>query len=166
MSNNTSNLIKSIKKWLLKLIFKSSNIYQIRNTFVTKVKKRILSQKDDTKDFLFHLSKLGIRKGDTTVVQSRWNEFYNFKSKTNDIVKAIIDLIGPDGNIIMFAGSNFNLENPNFDTLKTPTNTGIICEIFRRNQGVRRSIHYNSSVCALGEDAEDIIGDHFKSYPA
>ena len=72
---------------------------------------------------MFHLSKLGIRKGDTTVVQSRWNEFYNFKSKTNDIVKAIIDLIGPDGNIIMFAGSNFNLENPNFDTLKTPTNT-------------------------------------------
>jgi aminoglycoside 3-N-acetyltransferase len=43
---------------------------------------------------------------------------------------------------------------------RAPVYTGLLCEIFRRTAGVKRSIHLGSSVCAIGPNAEFLIRDH------
>tara|TARA_B100000795_G_C22771118_1_gene427905 strand:+ start:327 stop:1247 length:921 start_codon:yes stop_codon:yes gene_type:complete len=160
MKSYSINFIKS----LLRFFFKSSNVFRIQNELNLKLNKIRFTKKYNTEEFLSFLSNLNINSGDTVFMQSRWNEFYNYEGRPNDIVNAVIELIGPNGNLIMPAGSFFDHKNPNFNQLKTPTNTGIICEIFRRTKNVTRSIHYNSSVCAIGKDAEFITNEHHKSY--
>jgi aminoglycoside 3-N-acetyltransferase len=157
------NLINLIKKILI-LFFKSSNIYRIRDDLGLKFRSARHKKKFDTLEFLTFLADLGINRGDTVFMQSSWSEFYNYEGRQNDIVNAVIDLIGPNGNLVMPAGSVFDFKSPKFDQLKTPTNSGIICEVFRRTKNVTRSIHYNSSVCAIGKDAEFLTNEHYKSY--
>jgi len=43
---------------------------------------------------------------------------------------------------------------------KAPVYTGMLCEIFRRQSDVRRSIHLSSSVCAVGPNADYLVRDH------
>lgn len=51
-------------------------------------------------------------------------------------------------------------EHPHFDVLKTPSQMGIVSEMFRRMDHVERSLHPVHSVCALGPLAKDIVGEH------
>jgi len=49
---------------------------------------------------------------------------------------------------------------------KAPVYTGMLCEIFRRQSDVRRSIHLSSSVCAVGPNADYLVRDyHFTDMP-
>ena len=140
---------KKLAKSFLRTFFKSSNVNQIRSNFFLKLRKKFFTKKFSTKDFVFFLNDLGIEKGDTVIMQSSWTEFYNYTGRPIDIVSSVIDLIGSQGNIVMPAGSTFKNKTIPFDILKKPTNTGIICEVFRRTKGVKRSIHYNSIVNRL-----------------
>jgi len=49
-----------------------------------------------------------------------------------------------------------------FDVGKSPANTGLLCELFRRQPGVRRSLHPTHSMCAKGPLAEILLADHYK----
>ena len=53
-------------------------------------------------------------------------------------------------------------QNPDkvFFVDRAPAYTGMLCEIFRRNPEVKRSIHLNSSVCAVGPGADFLLKDH------
>jgi aminoglycoside 3-N-acetyltransferase len=52
---------------------------------------------------------------------------------------------------------------PLFDVPRTPAQTGIISELFRRTPGVKRSLHPTHSVCAMGPMAEKLTSDHHLS---
>ena len=53
-----------------------------------------------------------------------------------------------------------NAQNPTFDELKTPSNTGILTEKFRLRLAECRSIHPTHSVAGRGRLAESILGSH------
>src|SRR6185437_12163998 len=50
--------------------------------------------------------------------------------------------------------------NPVFDELKTPSITGILTELFRRNFATHRSLHPTHSVAGRGQDAAALLGTH------
>ena len=55
--------------------------------------------------------------------------------------------------------------NPNivFDVKNSKSAAGYLTEVFRKRRGVKRSLNQLHSVCALGKDADEIVGSHDKS---
>jgi aminoglycoside 3-N-acetyltransferase len=51
---------------------------------------------------------------------------------------------------------------PLFDRRMTPSKTGLLTEIFRKQQATTRSIHATHSLAASGADAEQICSDHHR----
>jgi aminoglycoside N3'-acetyltransferase len=103
---------------------------------------------------------LGVTPGRTLWLQSSWNEFYNVPLRPSEMIELLRDLLGPAGTLAMPA---FPIDqNPErvFLVDRAPVYTGLLCEVFRRTPGTRRSIHLSSSVCAAGPDADYLVKDH------
>jgi len=103
---------------------------------------------------------LGVTRGRTLWVQSSWNEFYNVALRPSEAIELLRDLLGPEGTLAMPA---FPIDqNPDkvFRVDRAAVYTGLLCEVFRRTPGVRRSIHLTSSVCAVGPNADFLVRDH------
>jgi len=50
--------------------------------------------------------------------------------------------------------------NPVFDVRRTPSQMGLVTELFRRRKGVLRSLHPTHSICALGPLAAELTSGH------
>jgi aminoglycoside N3'-acetyltransferase len=109
---------------------------------------------------------LGVTPGRTLWVQSSWNEFYNVPLRPSEMIDLLRDVLGPSGTLAMPA---FPID-PNPDKVflvdRAPVYTGLLCEVFRRTPDVRRSIHLSSSVCAVGPNADFLVGDHHRTLMA
>ena len=122
--------------------------------------KKIYRRPISIADLRQRLIDLGVTRGRTLWVQSSWNEFYNVPLRPSEMIDLLRDLLGPTGTLAMPA---FPIDqNPDrlFLVDKAPVYTGLLCEIFRRNPQVRRSIHLSSSVCAVGPNADFLVRDH------
>jgi aminoglycoside 3-N-acetyltransferase len=53
--------------------------------------------------------------------------------------------------------NNVNNNNPVMDVIHTPTCIGVLTELFRRRDGIVRSLHPTHSVAVLGADAEEFV---------
>ena len=134
------------------------------------VSKTILSYSlDDLKKALLSL---GISAGDTIMVHSSFNFFNGFKGNPQDFIKCLLDIIGEQGNILMLsmhsgiASLHYLQNNPVFNVNKTISKMGIVSEIFRRKNGVLRSLSPTHPVLAYGKDASWVMKDHDKClYP-
>jgi hypothetical protein len=51
-------------------------------------------------------------------------------------------------------------ERPFFDVRRQPSEAGLLTELFRRREGVRRSLHPIASVTALGPRADELVAGH------
>jgi len=149
----------SVKRLAQKLVGKSD----IRG-FLRKQKlwlsKKIYRRPVSIADLRQRLIDLGVTPGRTLWVQSSWNEFYNVPLRPSEMIELMRDLLGPGGTLAMPA---FPIDqNPDMVFLvdRAPVYTGLLCEVFRRTPGVRRSIHLSSSVCAVGPNADFLIRDH------
>ena len=103
---------------------------------------------------------LGVTRGRTLWVHSSWNEFYNIPLKPSEMIELLRDLLGPEGTLGMPAFPIRQDPDKVFLVDKAPFYTGMLCEIFRRQSDVRRSIHLSSSVCAVGPNADYLVRDH------
>jgi len=92
-----------------------------------------------------------------------------FRGSVSDLKKMLIGVCGPDRTLAMpaffFGGSDYDAvhyyrQKPVFDSRKTPSQMGLLSELFRRHKGVSRSLHPTHSVCALGPLAEELTGRH------
>jgi aminoglycoside N3'-acetyltransferase len=122
--------------------------------------KKIYRQPVSIADLRQRLIDLGVTPGRTLWVQSSWNEFYNVPLRPSEMINLLRDLLGPGGTLAMPA---FPIDqNPDklFLVDRAAVYTGLLCEVFRRTPGVRRSIHLSSSVCAVGPNADFLVKDH------
>lgn len=108
------------------------------------------------------LISLGIAKGDILLVHSAFRPLKIFFSNAEEIIEMLEDLIGPEGTLLMPALSYLHVTEaePVFDEVKTPGNCGYICETFRKQSGVIRSLHPTHSVCGRGKYAREILSGH------
>lgn len=105
-------------------------------------------------------ARLGVSSGRTVWVQSSWNEFYNFAEKPSVVIDLLVDMIGPEGTLVMPAVP-LKIDPDRLLLIDSePVSTGLICEVFRRYPGVKRSIHLSASVIARGPRAEYLVRDH------
>jgi aminoglycoside 3-N-acetyltransferase len=127
------------------------------------------------------LTRLGLPGGDTVLVHSSLSALGWVAGGPVAVVGALLDALGPDGTLAMpsFTGDLsepsqwqhppvpeswwpiIRSQTPAFDPLLTPTRMmGRVAETFRTWPGTRRSAHPQSSVAALGPQAEFITAQH------
>jgi aminoglycoside 3-N-acetyltransferase len=117
-------------------------------------------------ELLSALQRAGVCRGDVALVHSSFGEFEAFDGGAPDIVTVLEDALGPEGTLLMptlsMSGSaiEFAASGRIFDPRTTPSQVGLLTEVFRRMPGVARSVHPTHSVAARGRDAEWCLKDH------
>jgi aminoglycoside 3-N-acetyltransferase len=92
-----------------------------------------------------------------------------YRGTANDLVKALVEFCGPKRTIVMpafvmggriYDAAAYFRSRP-FDVRRTPSEMGLVAEIFRRMPNVLRSLHPTCSVCALGPLGQELtVGHH------
>jgi aminoglycoside 3-N-acetyltransferase len=94
-----------------------------------------------------------------------------YKGNAKDLVNALIDLCGPERTLVMpsflLGGRTYDtaayFESRPFDVRRTPSEMGLVAELFRRTPNVVRSLHPTCSLCALGPLAKEMTSGHHLS---
>jgi aminoglycoside 3-N-acetyltransferase len=113
---------------------------------------------------------LGLCKGDTVFVHSSIDQL-NLGFPFYRVLSLMEDLVGVKGTLLFptyprLSSYEFLRRGEVFDIRKTPSYTGILSELARRQGNSVRSLHPTKSVCAIGAAAEELTCDHQKSpYP-
>lgn len=91
-----------------------------------------------------------------------------YKGSPQDMVNELITWCGKDRTLVMpafvlggrlYDKKEYFGRHP-FDVKRTPSEMGLLTEVFRRTPGVKRSLHPTHSVCALGPLAQDLTATH------
>lgn len=89
-----------------------------------------------------------------------------------ELLHQLMAICGPDRTLAMpafyFGGAGGDVvaayrERPFFDVRRTPSQMGIVTELFRRGKDVRQSLHPTHRVAALGPLAVDLTAGHEKA---
>jgi len=92
-----------------------------------------------------------------------------YKGSALELLRALIEYCGPERTLVMPAfnfGENGEgiretlKRNPRYDILRTPSQMGLLTELFRRSKGVLQSRHPAYRVAALGPHAAALIEGH------
>jgi aminoglycoside 3-N-acetyltransferase len=114
------------------------------------------------KEILDGLARLGVQARDTLLVHSSLRSFGHVEGGAVTVIEALLELLGGRGNLIMptLSFSSIDESQPYFDMDQTPSDCGIVTEMFRRYPGVLRSRHPLSSAAAFGPDAAYLTEGH------
>lgn len=127
-----------------------------------RIGKHVWKKKFDAKDVVNAMIEAGMHEGSVVFIQSRWAEFYNCTSEPAELIDEILKVIGPEGTLAM-ACMPMMREGKLFNVKRTPTNAGLLAEVFRKYPGVIRSINIQHSVCAIGKQADYLVSEHHLS---
>jgi len=112
------------------------------------------------------LRAMGIDVGDVVLVHSSFDQFDGFTGTPSDVNRIMRNAVGPEGVLLMptlpFRGSaiEYVSQGKIFDVKRTPSQMGLLTELFRRELGVQRSVHPTHSVAAWGSRAQETIAEH------
>ena len=116
-------------------------------------------------DLMACLSAMGLNGSETFMVHSSMKSIGQVDGGADTVLDALSKFFS-SGLLVLpaFTYASVNAhKNPYFYSADTPTCTGILTELFRRRPGVKRSLHPNHSLAALGRDAAEFCAGHEKS---
>ncbi len=109
------------------------------------------------KSILDDFRNAGIGPGSILVVQSSYKGVGEVEGGPLGLIHALLEVIGPTGTLIMPAYNFVSwTEGHYFDFMETPSNTGIIGELFRQKEGVRRTKHPIHSLSVQGKHQSEL----------
>lgn len=126
--------------------------------------RRILSQAES----IHQLKKLGITPGATVYLHSSMDEIRRRIPglEVIQLINLLQELIGEEGTLLVptfpFTGLQYDFVQKQrvFDVKRTPSKVGLFTELFRRTEGVIRSLHPTHPVAAWGKHSEELVMDH------
>ena len=120
----------------------------------------------DPNDLTTVLRRLGVRSGDVLLVHSSYDRFAGFSGTPSDVIRVLQGTVGATGTVLMptlpFTGSavDYASRGSTFDVRRTPSQMGLLTELFRRSPEVYRSVHPTHPVAAWGACAIEILANH------
>lgn len=113
------------------------------------------------KDMLEHI---GVPRDGVLFVHSAFKDFSRDGYDADKVVDTLVKYMSP-GTLLLptMSWRYVKPDLPYFNELKTPSNTGILTEIFRKKHATKRSIHPTHSVAGMGKSVTDILGSHHLS---
>jgi aminoglycoside 3-N-acetyltransferase len=116
----------------------------------------------DYYDIISGLKELEITQGDVILVHSSYKSFGGVKGGPQEVINALLDIIGKKGTLVMptFNFSfcdEFNKSGKGYyDVDKTPSKMGILTEIVRKMPGAKRSAIPIYSVTVYGQLVDEL----------
>ncbi len=118
--------------------------------------------------FVELLQVLGITSGATVMLHSSMDQITRRVPTLNPLrlIQMLQQSLGADGTLLMptfpFTGRQLAYveTHETFDVRKTPSQVGLLTEVFRRMPGVRRSLHPTHPVAAWGKLSEEMLSEH------
>lgn len=109
-------------------------------------------------DLYKDLEELGIRKDGTLLVHSSMKSIGEVEDGADTVLDALSDYM-KDGLLVLptHTWSYIKKDNPRFYVEDSKVCVGILPELFRKREGVVRSLHPTHSVAALGRGAKEFI---------
>lgn len=149
---------------LIKSIFGIQNLTLYKRKQLRRIGKLFHHQKYTAQDIVNEMQRQGLHRGSILILHSAMGDMYNYTGTIDELIDAILDVIGEDGTLCMPAYP-FDKDNQEkvFDVRTDKTAAGVIAETFRQRSGVKRSLNKLHSVCALGKYADRIVGEHHLS---
>ncbi|MBI4369084.1 MAG: AAC(3) family N-acetyltransferase, partial [Elusimicrobia bacterium] len=154
-----------IKKFAKELL--SQETWSQLRLFKTKIRNRYLNllpklTQIELQDIL--QKQMGLKSGDTVFVTSSVQEL-RLDFAPDKIIDLMVEIIGPQGTLTMPVytkgpARGYLQRGEIFDLRRTPSMTGLLTELFRRREGVVRSLHPTKSVAALGPKAPYLTREH------
>lgn len=122
-----------------------------------KVNLRPYLTQDDMKAAL---QQAGLKPGDAVLGHFSLSRFGYIEGGAEGLIDTLLDLLGPDGTLMMPTFSFSWLGHLAFDAARTPSRVGIVSDHFWRRDGVQRSLHPTHSFAASGKIASLLIQGH------
>ena len=120
--------------------------------------EKMISTRFNRETFENALRVLGIAGGDAYLVHSSLRMMGRVDGGADTIIDTLMEIVTDSGVIMMPA---FTLPPAEiFESAATPTTLGIISEIFRKRDGVIRSLHPSHSVAVWGRNAKMYADAH------
>lgn len=113
-------------------------------------------------DIVEGLRKLPIKENPVILVHSSLKSFGRVEGGAQTVIDALLAICGERGTLVMptLSFGSVDEKDPCFDVRETPSDCGIITEVFRKLPKARRSLHVVSSAAAMGRMAEYITCSH------
>lgn len=108
------------------------------------------------------LSRSGLAPSDTVLVHSSMKSIGEVEGGADTVLDVLMDYFGKTG-LLVFPTLTYTIygeERKVFSPEKTPSVVGLLTEMFRKREGVVRSLHPTHSVAAFGKDAEEFCRGH------
>lgn len=113
------------------------------------------------------LRRIGVQRGSTLMVHSSWRAHNGFKGKPADLVRALKLAVGEEGLLVMTSMPYHNMSSSQWlargkpmNVLRSPSMMGLVSEVFRRSENVRRSLSPTHPLLAWGADADAFVAGH------
>ncbi|WP_338470938.1 AAC(3) family N-acetyltransferase [Niallia sp. XMNu-256] len=109
-------------------------------------------------DLLNHLKQMGIDKNGTILVHSSMKSIGQVEGGADTVLDSFSKYM--NNGLLVFPTHTWkyiNAENPRFYVSDSPSNVGLLTELFRKRPGVIRSWHPTHSVAALGKGAQEFV---------
>jgi aminoglycoside 3-N-acetyltransferase len=107
------------------------------------------------------LEHMEVNRSGVLLVHSAFKDFHRDGYDAETVLDTLVDYMMPGTLLLPTMSWRFvRPATPLFDELATPSNTGILTELFRVKHAQRRSLHPTHSVAGRGVLADDILGEH------
>ena len=109
-------------------------------------------------DLMKQLSDIGIDPNGTLMVHLSLKAIGEVEGRGDAVLDALTEYMKA-GLLVLpsHTWEQVRENNPVMDVLYTPSCVGVLTEMFRKREGVRRSLHPTHALSAYGKDAEDFI---------
>ena len=111
------------------------------------------------------LEQAGLERGDAVLGHFALSRFGYIEGGADGLIDTLLDLLGPDGTLMMPAFAFAWLGRPPFDPALSPSRVGAVTDRFWRRAGVRRSLHPTHSFAASGRLAAQLLAGHDHTQP-
>ena len=110
-----------------------------------------------------HLTDLGINPQGTLMVHLSYKAIGEVDGRGDAVLDALMEYMRP-GLLVLpsHTWDNVRAKNPVMDVLHTPSCVGVLTEMFRKREGVFRTLHPTHSLAAVGADAEEFTSGEEK----
>jgi len=161
-------------KNLAKAVLPKRAVASLRRVKWERERRRVAAlkplNKDDVRAIL--ADQLGLGQGDLVYVHSGMDGL-NLDFPFYGLLPLIREAIGESGTVVFPTYPNHRIsayewlrDGNVFDVRRTPSYTGILSELARRQRTAVRSLHPTKSVCAIGPAAKELTATHHLSpYP-
>ena len=127
----------------------------------------------DSEQLLASFRRIGVRAGDVLFFHSSLRSFGRVEGGPDAVIDSAIESVSPGGTVVVptfvqrinGAQASYSQRRVAWDIEKSPSDVGVITEVFRKRAEAVRNDDPCNSLAAIGPEAEEVMSRHARCEP-